>query len=138
MTNRREQTLVRAISACLTGDLIVCEEVFTHDVVCTSPVLAASSLDELETLLSGRRDSLVNVELSTVRLFEVDGSAAAEWHAAADHTQPFVIPGDTGFRANQKRVSLSGASFADFQGSRISSLRNYFDQAGLLEQLLAD
>ena len=64
----RRETLATAIRACLTGDVGLCERVFTADVVRSSPTMAASSRDELETLLSNRADALANVELSIVRL----------------------------------------------------------------------
>ena len=54
----RQETLINAIRASLTGQVSLCERVFTADVTCTSPTMSASSRDELETLLSSRADSL--------------------------------------------------------------------------------
>ena len=137
----REETLVKAIRACLTGDVQLCEEVFTRDVICTSPVLSTSTRDELETVLSSRRDALANIDLTIDRVvdvdMDVDAVTIAEWTAAADHAQPFVVPQDTRLDPSGKRLSLTGATFAEFTGTRISTIRHYFDEAGLLEQLAA-
>ena len=139
----REETLVKAIRACLTGDVQLCEEVFTRDVICTSPVLSTSTRDELETVLSSRRDALANIDLTIDRVVDVDvdvdvdAVTIAEWTAAADHAQPFVVPQDTRLDPSGKRLSLTGATFAEFTGTRISTIRHYFDEAGLLEQLAA-
>ena len=137
----REETLVKAIRACLTGDVQLCEEVFTRDVICTSPVLSTSTRDELETVLSSRRDALANIDLTIDRVVDVDvdvdAVTIAEWTAAADHAQPFVVPQDTRLDPSGTRLSLTGATFAEFTGTRISTIRHYFDEAGLLEQLAA-
>jgi len=137
----REETLVKAIRACLTGDVQLCEEVFTRDVICTSPVLSTSTRDELETVLSSRRDALANIDLTIDRVVDVDvdvdAVTIAEWTAATDHAQPFVVPQDTRLDPSGKRLSLTGATFAEFTGTRISTIRHYFDEAGLLEQLAA-
>jgi len=126
----REETLVKAIRACL-----------TRDVICTSPVLSTSTRDELETVLSSRRDALANIDLTIDRVVDVDvdvdAVTIAEWTAAADHAQPFVVPQDTRLDPSGKRLSLTGATFAEFTGTRISTIRHYFDEAGLLEQLAA-
>ena len=67
----------------------------------------------------------------------MDAVTIAEWTAAADHAQPFVVPQDTRLDPSGKRLSLTGATFAEFTGTRISTIRHYFDEAGLLEQLAA-
>jgi len=134
----RREVLANAIRACLTGDVGLCEQVFTADVVCSSPTMAASSRDELETLLSSRADALANIELTIDRLLDLEDAVAAEWHVAAAHARPFVIAEDTRLVADREMLVLTGATFADFSGVRISVIRHYFDRAALLEQLRAE
>ena len=133
---QRHDTLVKAIGAFFTGDVSVCEDVFTPDVVWSSPVMSTSSRDELETRLSSRAGGLVNIEFLLVTMLLDGDVAVAEWQGAADHVRPFVVPGDTRLDPGGARMALGGVTVAEFRGRRISSIRHYFDSAALLEQLL--
>ena len=135
-TAKRQDTLVKAIGAFLTGDVSVCEDVFSRDVVWSSPVMTTRSRDELETRLSSRAGGLTNIELSVVHLVPDGDLGVAEWRAAADHVRPFVVPEDTRLDPGGERVTLGGVTVADFDGARISAIRHYFDKASVLEQLL--
>jgi limonene-1,2-epoxide hydrolase len=137
-TDKRQDTLVKAIGAFLTGDVGVCEDVFTRDVVWSSPFMTTSSRDELETRLSSRADALTDIELSIVHLVADADVAVAEWTVAANHARPFVVPGDTRLDPGGERMVLGGVTVANFQGTRISAIRHYFDKVTLLEQLLGD
>ena len=120
----------------LTGDVSVCEDVFSRDVVWSSPVMTTSTRDELETRLSSRAGGLTNIELSFVHLVADGDVGVAEWRAAADHVRPFVVPEDTRLDPGGERVVLCGVTVANFEGGRISAIRHYFDKATVLEQLL--
>lgn len=135
-TAKRQDTLAKAIGAFLTGDVSVCEEVFSRDVVWSSPVMTTRSRDELETRLSSRAGGLTNIELSFVHLVTDGEVGVAEWRAAADHVRPFVVPEDTRLDPGGERVILTGVTVADFEGARISAIRHYFDKSTVLEQLL--
>jgi len=131
----RQTMLGKALLACLTADVSLCEEVFTPDVTCTSPVLKASSRDELETRLSSRADALAGIEVTVGQMVESDDTVVADWTVAADHVQPFVVPGDTVLRPGGRRISLSGTTEAVFRGTRICAIRHDFDEAALLAAL---
>jgi hypothetical protein len=132
----RQETLVRAIEAFLTGKVSLCERVFTSNVVCMSPTVATSSRDELETWLSSRVDGLANIELVLDHAMDDESCAVAEWRVGADHARPFVVPEDGRLDPHNERMSLRGVSVADFTGNRISAIRHYFDKEALLAQLL--
>ena len=134
----RQDALVKAIGAFLTGDVSACEDVFTRDVLWSSPVMTSSSRDELETRLSSRANALTNVELSLVHVVAEGEVAVAEWRVAADHARPFVVPEDTRLDPAGERMVLGGVTVANFQGPRISAIRHYFDKATLVEQLMRD
>lgn len=121
--------------ACMTGDVSLCEAVFTADVVCTSPILSATSRDDLETQLSSRADALGDIDLSLARVVDEAEVAFAEWRVSAEHRQPYVVPGDTNPDPAGRRAELSGVTVAEFKATRISSIRNYFDRAALLQVL---
>jgi limonene-1,2-epoxide hydrolase len=132
----RREALIRAIDAFLTGNVSLCERVFTADVVCTSPIVATSSRDELETWLSSRVDGLANIELVLDHVMDDESCAVAEWRVGADHARPFVVPEDRRLDPRNERMALRGVSVADFTGIRISAIRHYFDKEALLAQLL--
>lgn len=134
-SSARQTTLRKALRAFLAADVSLCEAVFDPEVTCTSPVLTASSRDELETRLSSRADALANIEIVVHRMVESEGSITAEWTVAADHQRPFVVPGDTGMRPGGRRITLSGTTVAEFRGPRISAIRHDFDEAALLAAL---
>jgi hypothetical protein len=131
----RHEALVKAIEAFLTGNVSLCERVFTADVMCTSPIVATASRDELETWLSSRVDGLTNIEVVLDHAMDDESCAVAEWRVGADHARPFVVPQDRALDPHNERMSLSGVSVADFTGSRISAIRHYFDREALLAQL---
>jgi hypothetical protein len=132
----KNETLVKAIEAFLTGSVSLCEQVFTADVSCTSPIVETSSRDELETWLSSRADGLANIEVVLDHAIGDESCAVAEWRVGADHARPFIVPQDTRHDPHNDRMSLRGVSVADFTGHRISAIRHYFDKEALLAQLL--
>ena len=132
----RGETLVKAIEAFLTGNVSLCERVFTADVICTSPIVATSSRDELETWLSSRVDGLANIELVLDHAIDDESCAVVEWRVEADHARPFVVPQDTRLDPHNESMSLRGMSVAEFTGVRISAIRHYFDKEALLVQLV--
>ena len=50
---------------------------------------------------------------------------------------PFVIERDVVIEPNGHDILLGAAMVAEFTGDRISAFRNYFDDATLMEQMLA-
>ena len=50
------------------------------------------------------------------------------------HSGPFAIDDDV-IDATGLRVTLIGVTVAEFEGDRIRSFRQYFDEAALLEQM---
>lgn len=76
--------------------------------------------------------------MSVDTLEEMGNKAVAEWRVAADHTGPLLVADELLIEPTGRRLSLAGASFAEFSDGRISSIRHYFDDAALLEQMLLD
>lgn len=72
------------------------------------------------------------------RIIDMIGSKGiAEWPVSAEHLQPITL--DEGYVAEPtgQPVILAGATFAEFRGDRICAFRSYFDDAAILEQLMA-
>ncbi len=109
---------------------------FTDDVSGWSPVLNVSSLTELTQTLEQRDDALSNVTIDIRSLNSTGNRVVAEWRLDADHTGPLVLDDEVTLPPTGRHVHLGGATFAEFDGDKISSFRTYFDEMALTEQLV--
>jgi ketosteroid isomerase-like protein len=66
--------------------------------------------------------------------------ACAEWTVSMTHTGPLVLAGGEVAEPTGTRITLNGATVAEFRGDRICSLRQYWDELAAFEQigLIAD
>jgi len=128
--SRRRGVLEKALVAALTAQVSLCEEVFTQDVDYRSPILTASSLDELETQLSARADALTDLEVVMDVQPAGDAGAVAQWRVTAHRVQPVHVGPDAELAV--EHLTISGTSEATFRGSRISSIRHDFDPSGMV------
>jgi len=128
------------LAAAVTGDAETLGGLVTDDVTGWSPNLFVTSRQELLDELEEREGAFTNIAISVDTLDVIGGCATAEWRLSADHTGPMTLEvGDEDevvIDPTGNTVVLAGATFADFDGDRICSLRHYFDDAALLEQLL--
>jgi ketosteroid isomerase-like protein len=138
MTSDAPALLLRALEAAFSGDHTIIEEVFTEDVVAWSPNMSAVGRAELEAEFAENDDALSNVEFSVDALDVTGSKAFAEWRVTADHTGPLLVGDDLLIEPTGRNIGLAGATVAEFRDDRISAMRNYFDDAAILEQLLLD
>lgn len=110
----------------------------TPDVSGWSPNLLVRSKEELLDVLGDLDDALTNVTSLIDAIDEVGGKAIAEWHLSADHTGRLVVGDDLVLEPTLRRLHLAGATFAEFDGDRISAFRHYFDDLALIEQALPE
>jgi limonene-1,2-epoxide hydrolase len=137
ITTTQAGVLRRLLRAAATSDGDSMAELVTDDVVGWSPNLWVTSRRELLAALEDGDDALTGVELEVHALDQIGDKAIAEWRLAADHTGPFVIDDDLVIAPTQRRLRLSGATIAEFDGDRICAFRHYFDDLALIEQALA-
>lgn len=131
----RAATLVRALEAGIVGDSTVIAELYTDDVRGWAPALSVSSAAELAVELEDRDAAFSDVELD-VSPFDVAGDrACVEWVVTLTHSGPLDLGDDSVIDATGMRVSLHGITVAEFEGDRIASFRQYWDELELLEQL---
>lgn len=128
--------LRQLLHAAATGDSDSIADLVTEDVIGWSPNLSVGSRDELLAALEGREDTLSDVALEIQAIDQVGDKAIAEWHLAADHTGPLVIDEDLVIEPTGRRIRLSGATVAEFDGDRICAFRHYFDDLAVVEQAL--
>ena len=136
MTQTHAELFVHAVEAVVGAGPDDPSTLFTDDVHTWSPVLNVSSLEELSEAILDRDESLSNVTVAVRSLHAGGNRVMAEWRLDADHTGPFTVSDDLTVPATGRHIHLGGATFAEFRGDKISSLRSYFDEMALMEQLM--
>jgi ketosteroid isomerase-like protein len=135
--NDRRQVMQRALEACILGHIESLPELFTEDVSGWSPNMLVGSRADLTEVVADREDALSDVNLQVDALDVFGNKGFAEYRVSAVFSGPFVISEDTVIDPNGREVVLGAAMVAEFKGDKISAFRNYFDDATLMEQMLA-
>ena len=107
---------------------------FTDDVRAWTPALSTSSLSELIDELDRRDDAFSDIELDVVPLDVGGAYACVEWTVDMTHSGTITLA-DRTLEPSGIRVTLHGVTVAEFHGERICSLRQYWDEFAVLEQL---
>lgn len=110
-------------------------EVFTRDVVGTSPIMEARGRDELIAKLGDRRGGLTNVEVKIDRVEGDEGEVVVTWHMAGDHTGPMLVNEDVLYEPTGQRLRLEIVSTFTLREGAIASFHNEFDIDDLGRQL---
>ena len=133
----RASTLVRAIEACITGDVSSLEELFTRDVVGSTPAITISSREELAIELEEHEDAFSGLELTAIPLDVSGDQACVEWVASAVHSGPLLLDdlGGAVLEPSGRRLEIRGVTVAVFDGDRISTFRHYWDERSLRGEL---
>jgi ketosteroid isomerase-like protein len=131
----RATVLERALRAGATGDRDTLEKLCTDDVKAWTPTFAASSLPEVLAVIERRDDVFSDVELEVSPLDVGSEFACAEWTVRMTHTGDLSV-GDRGVvEATGLQITLNGATVAEFRGDQICSVRQYWDELTVFEQL---
>ena len=131
----RAATLVRALEASIVGDSTVIAELYTDDVRGSAPALTVSSAAELAVEFEDRDSAFSDIELVVSPFDVADDRACVEWIVSLTHSGPLELDDDVVIDPTGLRVSLHGITVAEFDGDKISSFRQYWDEVELLEQL---
>jgi ketosteroid isomerase-like protein len=131
----RATTLARALRAGIAGDREAVAAACTPDVRMWAPALSASSLTELLDALDTRDTAFSDIELEITPLDVGGDFACVEWTVRMTHTGALELGGGTTLDATNERVTVNGATIAEFDGDRICALRQYWDEFAVLEQL---
>jgi ketosteroid isomerase-like protein len=127
----------RLLHAAVTGDCEVMADLVTADVTAWSPDGFVTSRSELLAVLQRRDEAFSGVEIRVQALDQIGDKAIAEWHVAVDHTGPLAID-DLVIEPTGRRLHVSGATIAEFDGDRICAFRSYLDDLALVEQALVE
>jgi hypothetical protein len=131
----RAAILIRALGASITGDSRVVKDLYTSDVRGWSPAINVSSAAELAVELEDRDTAFTDAELDACPLDVSGDRACVEWTATVTHSGPITIDDDVVIEPTGLRCRLHGVTVAEFDGDRIRSFRQYWDEAEALLQL---
>jgi len=131
----RANVLVRAVEASVAGDVTSIEELFTRDVVGTSPVLDVTSREELAVELEEREDTFSQIALTVEPLDVCGDRACVEWVATAVHSGALEAGPEVTIEPTGRSVELRGVTVAEFEGDQIRAFRHYWDELALLNRL---
>lgn len=130
----REELLRRAIAATAASDPSALAEIFADDVSVWSPGLEVSSREQLAEELAARDEAFGELAVEFRSVGVVDDRGYAEWTASATHVAALVVD-DIVIEATDESLTLRGVTVAEFKGERITALRQYWNEAELLEGL---
>ena len=131
----RAEILARALRAGIERDWPTISELCTDDVVAWTPALSTSSRAELIAELDARDEAFSDFELD-VRSLDVGGKyACAEWSVTMTHTGSLPVGGGSVLDPTGLQVTVHGVTVAEFRGGSICSLRQYWDELSLFDQL---
>lgn len=123
---------VTALEAVVLGDGSVFADLFTEDIVFSSPHLMVESLQSVQRAVGSPDDSLSDVEVILRSLDAIGDKVIGEWRLDARFTRPVLYDDRLLIEPTGGAVRLSGASVAEFRGPRIRAFRHYFDDSELL------
>jgi len=127
--------LVRALQAIVHGDRDAVAELYTDDVKAWTPAHSVSSAAELLVEFERRDDAFSDIALE-VRPLDVGGDfACAEWRITMTHTGPLAVRAGAIVEPTGRVVTINGVTVAEFRAGRICSLRQYWDELSVFEQL---
>ena len=127
--------LTRALRASVEHDRAAAADLYTDDVRAWRPAMAIASRDELLTEFDRRDDAFADIELDVAPL-DVGGSyACVEWTVSMTHTGSFEVAEGRVVDPTNTRITLHGITVAEFRDDRICSLRQYWDELGVFDQL---
>ena len=131
----RAATLVEALRAGIGRDRDALQAVMTADVRAWTPGLSTASLDELIEELDRRDNAFSDIAFEPTPL-DVGGEfSCVEWTVEMTHTGPITLAGGASLEPTGLRIVLHGVTVAEFEGERICSLRQYWDEFAVLDQL---
>jgi ketosteroid isomerase-like protein len=131
----RATALSRALRAAIQRDRDELSALLTDDVRTWTPALSTASLTELVDELDRRGEAFSDLQLEIVPLDVGGDFACVEWTAEMTHTAAILLADEESIEPTGIRVTVHGATVAEFLGERICSIRQYWNELDVLEQL---
>ncbi len=122
-----------ALEAVVIGDTSRFADLFTEDVVFTTPHASLHSRDAVQRSFGAPEDALSDVVLVECSAEESGDTIFVEWRLDATFSGPLLFADEILVEPTGAPVRLRGASVADFRGERIAVFRHYFDDSEVLD-----
>jgi ketosteroid isomerase-like protein len=138
---QRASLLEQLLRGVVEGDRAAVAALCTEDVKAWTPERAISSRDELLAELGRREESFSFSDSGAeadIMPLDVGGEfACAEWTVTLAHTGKLDLADGRVLQPTGARVRVHGVTVAEFSGERICALRQYWDELGALEVVVA-
>ena len=131
----RGAILADALRAGLAGDRDRIAALATPDVAVWTPSIAASSLDDLLEQVGRGDGAFSDIELDVTPLDVGGDRACVEWQVRMRHTGSLSMLDGEALDPTGLDVTVHGVTVAEFRGDRICSVRQYWDELTVYEQL---
>jgi hypothetical protein len=131
----RADALTRLVRGAVAGDGAVVADVCDPSVTAWGPAASASSAAELAAELARRDAAFSDVVVDVVPLDVGGNHACVEWQATMTHTGPIALAGGASLDASGLRITVNGVAVAEFHRGRICSVRQYWDELSVYDQL---
>jgi ketosteroid isomerase-like protein len=131
----RAAILTRALRARIEGDGAAIDELYTDDVHAWTPAFSVTTLAELRSEFDRQDDAFSSFTVEVVPLDTGGDYACAEWTVTMTHSGPLAVAGGRAVEPTAMRITLNGITVAEFRGDRICSLRQYWDELAVFDQL---
>jgi ketosteroid isomerase-like protein len=137
MTTNAERAaiLVRALQASVEGDSSSIAELYTDDVKAWAPAMTVDSAVALAVEFERRDEAFSDIGLEAVPLDVGGNYACVEWTVTMTHSGPLAFADGMMIEPTGVRITINGTTVAEFHGQKICSLRQYWDEFAVLEQL---
>jgi ketosteroid isomerase-like protein len=134
---QRAAVLEQVLRAALHGDGEAITRLCTEDLKAWTPDRATSSRAELVEELGRRERAFSSGEAAVVPLDVGGDFACAEWSVTLTHTGTLELGDGSAIEPTGARVTVHGATVAEFSGDQVCALRQYWDELAALQQIAA-
>ncbi len=134
---RRAAVLEQVLRAALEGDRHTLTELCTEDVKAWASGRSVSSRDDLLGEMERREQAFSSGDPDIVPLDVGGDFACAEWSVSLTHTGTLELADGSVIEATGARVTVYGATVAEFSGEQVCALRQYWDELGAIQQIVA-
>jgi hypothetical protein len=117
------------------GDVETVRTLVTDDVRTWTPGFSTVTSEGLLDALADRVDALSDTALRATPLDVGGDFACVEWTVETTHTGALTVGPQTSIEPTGTRVTIHGVTVAEFHDDRICSIRQYWDENELLDQI---
>ena len=108
---------------------------YASDAVFADPINRHEGREAIGAYVEGADKPFSDISFETTQVIEEGNALVTEWVWRATNTGPLTMPDGTEIPATQRAVELPGVSILSVRDGKITSQRDYFDNAPVMSQL---